>query len=283
MVSIEEKYNDSTVEELKYLTKLTYHAKDYKKCRELFRLMVTRSKLKMERQDQYLLSSCLKTLILSENKSYDYMEKIYNKDKEISDKLKKEEQKNKDSKNETTKSKNEMKLNFLKDKLDNFVDDIKRNIDETNTLVDDFLKKVPYSQFEDKILYMKLKGDFLRYKTKYYKYKEDRDRCVNQCEKCYTEAIELAKKNKVNLNSPILLATQLNYAVFLYEVKYDKENSVSFLKGILSSVNNIQNDKECLNIIKTMKENVFIWGNDTSKREVVEYKEKGYDDDIYEF
>lgn len=274
MVSIEEKYYDSTVDELKYLAKLSYHIKDYKKCREFFKLMVTRSKLKMERQDQYLLSSCLKELIISQNKSYDYMSKIYNKDKEISDKNKKEEQKNKDSKNE-------MKLNFLRDKLDNYVDDIKRNIDETNTLVDDFLKKVPYSQFEDKILYMKLKGDFLRYKTNYYTFKEDRDRCINQCEKCYTEAVELAKKNKVNMNSPIVLATQLNYAVFLYEVKYDKENSVSFLKEVLSSININQNDKECIKIIKLMKENVFIWEKDTSKREIVQYKEKGYDDDVY--
>lgn len=289
MVTIEEKYSDLNVEELKYLAKLTYHIKDYNKCKDIFRILGSKSRLKIDREDQYLFSACLKQIIKKQITTLEYMKKVHLQSKEEFEKIKQQKQKedNQDTvtknNNDIEKNRNELKLSFLQDKINLYENDIKRTIDEMNTLIDDMNKKLAYSQNDEKMFFMKLRGDLLRYKSGLYKYKEDRSRCISQCEKCYLDAIDFAHKNKIQYNNPTLLSIQLNYAVMLYEIKYEKDNSISYLKETLSNFEAIKKieDIDANDIVKLMRQNLFIWEKDTAKPQVINYQEKGYEDDIY--
>lgn len=217
------------------------------------------------------------------------MKKVHLKAKEEFEKLKQQKQKedNQDTvtknNNDIEKSRNELKVTFLQDKINLYENDIKRTIDEMNTLIDDMNKKLTYSQNDEKMFFMKLKGDLLRYKSDLYKYKEDRNRCISQCEKSYLDAINFAHKNNIQYNNPTLLSIQLNYAVMLYETKYDKENSIIYLKETLSNFEGIKKieDVDTNDIVKLMRQNLFIWEKDTAVPHIINYQEKGYEDDIY--
>ena len=156
----------------------------------------------------------------------------------------------------------EVKAN-LKKELDQICEQIQNIIDKF------LLPKA--SDSETKVFYLKLKGDYYRYKCEFDADKDFPDTC-DKAEKVYKEAYEIANKDLPITNS-IRIGLALNFSVFYYEIKGLKDEACSIAKNAFDESMKLLDDlekskaKETLLIIQLLKENLILWNNEMNEEE----------------
>jgi 14-3-3 protein epsilon len=166
--------------------------------------------------------------------------------------------------------KNSPQLTYLKEvksKIEKELTDISNVI---QNVVDKYL--VPNAKdHENKVFYLKLKGDYYRYKCEYSQGNEF-DTAVELAEKAYTEAYQIAEKNIPIANST-RLGLALNFSVFFYEIKNMKEEACNIAKESFNEAMKVLDDlekvkaKDTLLIIQLLKENLILWDNEMNEEE----------------
>ena len=112
---------------------------------------------------------------------------------------------------------------------------------------------------ETKVFLYKMKADYYRYMCEYDK-GEIKDFHTMKAEEFYQKALELG----LNLpaNDPLKLGLQLNYSVFLCEIKKCKEQACEIANKVLFEAmaeENEANGKESALILQVFKENLLTW------------------------
>lgn len=137
--------------------------------------------------------------------------------------------------------------------------------EEFQKLIDKYLLPNA-SDIEAKIFYLKLKGDYYRYKCEFSTGK-DLEETTAKAEKAYKEAYELANK-ELPITSSTRLSLVLNYSVFYYEIKSQKQEAYNIANAELEQSYKVLNDlekskdKDTLLIIQLIKENLILWSNE---------------------
>jgi 14-3-3 protein epsilon len=138
-------------------------------------------------------------------------------------------------------------------------------IDEVQIIIDKYL--IPNAiDAENKVYYLKLKGDYYRYKCEFSTGVEFNDAC-SKAEKVYEEANEIANKS-IPISSSTRLGLALNYSVFFYEIKGLKEEACKIAKNAFDEAMKVldilekSKPKDTILIIQLLKENLILWSNE---------------------
>jgi 14-3-3 protein epsilon len=178
-----------------------------------------------------------------------------------------------EKRDEKKNSQNLVHLKEIKMKLE---EELRANCEEVQILLDKNL--VPNSKdFETKVFYLKLKGDFFRFRAEFTYGKEHEQVCL-QTEKSYKDAFEIAEKN-VPIFSPTRLGLALNLSIFYYEVKSMKEEACHIARNAYEEAIKIKDELkknkafESLNLIKLLNENLKLWMG-VGVNELIDHSEK---------
>ena len=160
------------------------------------------------------------------------------------------------------KEKNSQNLAYLKEIKTKLEDELRTNCEEVQITLDKHL--VPNSKdFETKCFYLKLKGDFFRYRAEFTTAKEHETVCL-QSEKSYKDAFEIAEKN-IPIFSSTRLGLALNLSIFYYEIKSMKEEACHIARNAYEEAIKIKDELEknkafeSLKIIQLLNENLKLW------------------------
>lgn len=166
--------------------------------------------------------------------------------------------------------KNSQNLNYLREIKGKVEDEMRAICDEIQETLDKFL--VPNSKdYETKVFYLKLKGDYYRYRAEFSQGKENEQAC-NQAEKAYKDAYDIAEKN-IPIYSSTRLGLALNFSVFYYEIKMMKDEACQIARNAFEEAIKILDEleknkaKDTLLIIQLLKENLILWSNENNDDE----------------
>ena len=158
-------------------------------------------------------------------------------------------------------------INLVKKNIEKELDEI---CNEIQIIIDKYL--IPNaSDSETKVFFLKLKGDYFRYKCEFATGKEFDDAC-SKAEKVYQEAYVIANK-ELPISSSTRLGLALNYSVFFYEIKGLKEEACNIAKNTFDEAMKVLDDlekskpKDTILIIQLLKENLILWSNEMNDEE----------------
>lgn len=166
--------------------------------------------------------------------------------------------------------KNSQNLSYLKEIKNKVEDEMRAICDDIQDVLDKYL--VPNSKdYETKVFYLKLKGDYYRYRAEFTSGKEN-EQAGNLAEKAYRDAYDIAEKN-IPIYSSTRLGLALNFSVFYYEIKLMKEEACQIAKNAFEEAIKILDEleknkaKDTLLIIQLLKENLILWSNENNEDE----------------
>ena len=166
--------------------------------------------------------------------------------------------------------KNSQNLAYSREIKSRIEDEMRDICDSIQSTLDKHL--IPNSKdHENKVFYLKLKGDYYRYRGEFTTGKEFED-TVNLAEKAYKDAYEIAEEH-IPIQNSIRLGLALNFSVFYYEIKLLKEEACQIAKNAFEEAIKIVDDlernkaKDTLLIIQLLKENLILWNNDNNDEE----------------
>ena len=166
--------------------------------------------------------------------------------------------------------KNSQNLSYLKEIKNKVEDEMRAICDDIQDVLDKHL--VPNSKdYETKVFYLKLKGDYYRYRAEFTSGKEN-EQAGNLAEKAYRDAYDIAEKN-IPIYSSTRLGLALNFSVFYYEIKLMKEEACQIAKNAFEEAIKILDEleknkaKDTLLIIQLLKENLILWSNENNEDE----------------
>ncbi|MCQ2816303.1 MAG: 14-3-3 family protein [archaeon] len=176
--------------------------------------------------------------------------------------------------------KNEKQLAILIEIRQNLMTEIKSYCEEVQDLIDNKLYiALKDEQLEEKIFYLKLKGDYFRYLCEIID-DENLEALCDETESCYKNALEAAEEN-LPIANPIRLGVALNLSVFYAEIKKDKETAIEIankaFNGAMNCLEELEKkqSKEILFLVKMLEENMKLWGKKfEEKGEASEAKEE---------
>lgn len=161
--------------------------------------------------------------------------------------------------------KNSHNLPYISEVKTNVEDEMRVICDDIQDVIDKYL--VPNAKdHETKVFYLKLKGDYYRYRAEFTDGKEYED-AGDQAEKAYKDAYDIAEKH-IPIYSSIRLGLALNFSVFYYEIKLMKDEACQIAKTAFEEAVKILDDleknkaKDTLLIIQLLKENLILWSNE---------------------
>ena len=161
--------------------------------------------------------------------------------------------------------KNSSQLVNIKTVKKNIENDLNKITEEIISIIDKYL--LPSApDIETKVFFMKIKGDYLRYKCEFTSGKEFNEACTN-AEKIYKEAYDQANKN-IPISSSTRLGLGLNFSVFYYEIKGQKEEAMKIAKTVFEEAMKVADilekskPKDTILIIQLLKENLILWSNE---------------------
>ena len=153
---------------------------------------------------------------------------------------------------------------------ENIEKELNQICDQIQKIIDKYL--VPNAtDSETKVFFLKLKGDYYRYKCEFAGGKEFDEAC-DKAEKVYKEAYEIANKD-IPITNSTRLGLALNYSVFYYEIKGLKEEACNIAKNAFDESMKVLDDlekskaKDTLLIIQLLKENLILWSNEMNEEE----------------
>jgi tetratricopeptide (TPR) repeat protein len=146
----------------------------------------------------------------------------------------------------------------FKNILESEIIDVCKNI---INLINNYLLKKTITD-ESKIFYLKMKGDYCRYLCEIVNSNENQN-YIDESEKSYKEANDLAQN--LPWTNSVRLGLSLNYSVFYYEIKKNVNQAIKIgkeaIKGAKKQNDKIKEDedKDALQTLQTLKENILIW------------------------
>lgn len=180
-------------------------------------------------------------------------------------------EKTKDSKYTIVKS----YMKETEDKLNNICDDVLKTIDGS------ILTSVTFTDDESRVFFLKMKGDYLRYKAEVCDDdKEDFDRISQESCKCYMEAREIAMGMKST--NPVRLGLALNYSVYLYEIAKDCKGACDVAKlsfdEAIAGLDELSEDhyKDSTLIMQLLRDNMTLWTNQEEHLQGEDENEEAY-------
>ena len=241
--------------ELKKYTReeCVYLAKLYEKAERFPDMLKTIKKFveldpKLTKEERNILSSGFKNIISNKRSSWRLLNSME----------KKEEKKN---------STQLVNIRLVKKNIEKELNEICK---EVQTIIDKYL--VPNAtDSETKVFFLKLKGDYYRYKCEYAIGKDFDDACT-KADKVYKEAYDIANKD-IPISSSTRLGLALNYSVFFYEIKGLKEEACRIAKNAFDESMKVLDDlekskpKDTILIIQLLKENLILWSNEMNDDE----------------
>ncbi len=159
-----------------------------------------------------------------------------------------------------------------------YIKEVKTSIEKELTQICEDIQKVidkflvpNATDSETKVFFLKLKGDYYRYKCEFAEGKDFDDAC-KYAEKVYKEAYEIATK-EIPITNSTRLGLALNYSVFYYEIKGMKDEACNIAKTAFDESMKVLDDlekskaKDTLLIIQLLKENLILWSNEMNEEE----------------
>ena len=160
---------------------------------------------------------------------------------------------------------NTYQLAYIKEIRQNIEKELYQILLDIEKMLDKYL--IPNAiDIENKVFYLKLKADFMRYKCE-ISYGKELDDIISKTEKIYKEANDIANKELMISNST-RLGLALNYSVFFYDIKKMKEEAINIAKNAFDDAMKILDNleiskaKDTLLIIQMLKENLIFWCNE---------------------
>jgi hypothetical protein len=160
---------------------------------------------------------------------------------------------------------NTYQLAYIKEIRENIEKELYQILLDIEKMLDKYL--IPNAiDIENKVFYLKLKADFMRYKCE-ISYGKELDDIISKTEKIYKEANDFANKELMISNST-RLGLALNYSVFFYDIKKMKEEAINIAKNAFDDAMKILDNleiskaKDTLLIIQMLKENLIFWCNE---------------------
>ena len=154
------------------------------------------------------------------------------------------------------------KVNEISKIKEKVLSELKPILQEGLSILDGYL--IPNAEDnESKILYMKLKADFYRYRCEFSE-GEEFEEAANNSRKLYKEAFDLAEK-ELPLWNEIKLGLVLNYTVFEFDIMENKKEAYNMaLKYYNNSLKILDDDEniieyENLLLIHEIKDNTDNW------------------------
>lgn len=159
---------------------------------------------------------------------------------------------------------------YIKEVKSNIEKELTKICEDIQGVIDKYL--VPNAtDSETKVFFLKLKGDYFRYKCEFASGKDFDDACA-KAEKVYKEAYEIANK-EIPITNSTRLGLALNYSVFYYEIKGLKDEASNIAKNAFDESMKVLDDlekskaKDTLLIIQLLKENLILWSNEMNDEE----------------
>ncbi|XP_007464406.1 PREDICTED: 14-3-3 protein gamma-like [Lipotes vexillifer] len=132
------------------------------------------------------------------------------------------------------------------------------------SLLDNYLiKNCSETQYESKVFYLKMKGDYYRYLAGVAT-GEKRGTVVESSEKAYSKAHEISKEH-MQLTHPIRLGLALNYSIFYYEIQDAPEQACHLAKTAfddsIAELDDLNEDsyKDSTLIMQLLRDNLTLW------------------------
>lgn len=154
-----------------------------------------------------------------------------------------------------------------------FRDKIEKELESTCKEVLGLLdeKLIPHSDTdEEKVFYMKMKGDYYRYMAEYADSDEGKNRAasVSSAQCAYEKAMDIAKCQMAPTH-PNRLGLALNFSVFFYEILNSPEQACKLAKAAfddaIHELDNVQDDcKDSTLIMQLLRDNLTLWTSDAS-------------------
>ncbi|KAJ8338785.1 hypothetical protein SKAU_G00355710 [Synaphobranchus kaupii] len=170
---------------------------------------------------------------------------------------------------------NEKKLEMVRayrEKIEKELESVCRDV---LSLLDGFLvKNCGDAQFESKVFYLKMKGDYYRYLAEVAA-GEKRAAVVESSEASYKEAFEISKEH-MQPTHPIRLGLALNFSVFYYEIQNGPEQACHLAKqafdDAIAELDTLNEDsyKDSTLIMQLLRDNLTLWTSDQQDDEAGE-------------
>mmetsp|Transcript_59361 Transcript_59361/g.133749 ORF Transcript_59361/g.133749 Transcript_59361/m.133749 type:complete len:256 (+) Transcript_59361:90-857(+) len=122
------------------------------------------------------------------------------------------------------------------------------------------------SDFESKVFYLKMKGDYYRYLAEFSS-GEQHNKCASDAHDSYQSASEIAMV-ELPQTHPIRLGLALNFSVFYYEVFSSPEKACMLAKAAfddaMSTMGDLDEDtyKDSSQIMQLLRDNLALWTSD---------------------
>jgi 14-3-3 protein epsilon len=172
-----------------------------------------------------------------------------------------------EKKEEKKNSQNIANIKEIKSKVEGEMKTICNNI---QNVLDTYL--IPHSKdSETKVFYLKLKGDYYRYAGEFSSGAEF-EKATELAEKAYKDAYYIAEVD-IPIHNSTRLGLALNFSVFYYEIKLQKEEACQIAKKAFEEAIKILDDleknkaKDTILIIQLLKENLILWNNEMNEDE----------------
>ena len=166
--------------------------------------------------------------------------------------------------------KNSSQISNIREVKENIERELNQICDQIQNVIDKYLLPNALDS-ETKVFFLKLKGDYYRYKCEFASCKDFDDACA-KAEKVYKDAYEIANKD-IPITNSTRLGLALNYSVFYYEIRGLREEACTIAKNAFDESMKVLDDlekskaKDTLLIIQLLKENLILWSNEMNEEE----------------
>lgn len=147
-----------------------------------------------------------------------------------------------------------------KEKIEKELNDI---CDEVLELLNEYLLPRSETAAEAKIFYLKMKGDYYRYKVEVAR-GEARNALIEESQSAYQSAYDIASAEMIPTH-PIRLGLALNYSVFYYEILNQIDKACQLAKEAfdlaISKLDNLPEEsyKDSTLIMQLLRDNLTLW------------------------
>ncbi|KAK3593279.1 hypothetical protein CHS0354_012374 [Potamilus streckersoni] len=171
---------------------------------------------------------------------------------------------------ESKTEKNELKAIQAKKFRANIEAELDKICNEVLNLLDHYL--LPgVTNDESKVFYLKMKGDYYRYRSEYSSEVVKKD-VTEKAQAAYTDAFDLAKA-KMAPTHPNRLGLALNFSVFYYEILNAPDRACHLAKeafdDAIAELDNLDQDsyKDSTLIMQLLRDNLTLWTSDAQQEQ----------------
>lgn len=157
---------------------------------------------------------------------------------------------------------NERKKSMAKEYREKVEKELREICDDVLNLLDKYLV-AKSSTAESKVFYLKMKGDYYRYKAEVAA-TDDKADVVDESEKSYKEAYDIATA-QMQPTHPIRLGLALNFSVFFYEIINAPDRACRLAKqafdDAIAELDTLNEDsyKDSTLIMQLLRDNLTLW------------------------